>query len=151
MGYATALQLVHAPAAQVWQALNDIAHTHEWVQGLARAEIVTPGDYGEGSVYIDYNRLGPFLQKTPWHVTVFSPTTRQVHVSQSSLIPSTLTLELSPHADGTQLQMHMDYRFLPRLGPLSRWLEGAVMNRLIRRVIAQNLRNLDAYLRRELR
>jgi uncharacterized protein YndB with AHSA1/START domain len=146
MGQVTADRTVHAPIEAVWQCLNDIDHTPQWVTGLAAAEIKTPGAYGVGTVYHDTNRLGPVLQVTPWRITVFDPMTRQVHESESTTLPSTMTLNLSPVPDGTQVQMIVHYRFLPRLGAVSRAFEGLVMNRLLKRVLTQNLTSFDAYL-----
>ena len=146
MGQVTAARTVHAPIETVWQCLNDIDHTPEWVTGLAAAEIKTPGAYSVGTIYHDTNRLGPMLQVTPWHITTFDPPTRQVHESESTTLPSTMILNLSPVPDGTQVEMIVHYRFLPRLGLVSRAFEGLVMNRLLKRVLRQNLTNLDDYL-----
>lgn len=146
MGFAEAVTIVNAPVREVWDILNDIDHTPEWVVGLEAAEIKTPGPLGAGSVYHDHNRLGPFPQETPWHVTVFEPFARQVHVSQSSVIPTTLTLYLEPVPEGTRVRMTIAYRLLPGLRAVSRMLEAALMNRLIASVIRQNLDNLAQHM-----
>ena len=135
--------IIHAPLHEVWAALNDIAHTPEWVVGLERAELISPDEFGRGSVYIDYNRLGPFPQKTTWCITEFEPTVCQVHVSSSAIIPTTMTLGLTLAPGGTRLEFTVDYQFLPRFGALGRFLERTVMNRMIGSVITQNLANLD--------
>jgi hypothetical protein len=97
-------------------------------------------------MYNDYNRLGPALQVTPWHITVFEPMSRQVHESESSIIPTRMTLNLSPVTEGTHVQMIVEYQFLPRLGLIGRALQALVMNHLIRQVLRQNLAGLNAYL-----
>ncbi|MBI5667702.1 MAG: SRPBCC family protein [Chloroflexi bacterium] len=148
MGYAEATTLIHAPVEAVWNALNDIDHTPDWVVGLEKAEIVTPGDYGLGAIYHDHNRLGPLPQVTPWHVTTFEPMIRQVHESQTAALPSRMTLTLTPAPEGTRLHMAVEYRFLPRLGVISRILESLVMNRVLTGVLRQNQANLNAYLTR---
>ncbi len=138
--------VIDAPMPDIWAALNDISHTPDWVVGLERAELTTPEAYGVGSVYIDYNRLGPFLQKTPWCVTEFEPYIHQVHVSASSVIPTTMTLNLSQTPGGTRIEMIVDFEFLPRLGALGRLLGRTLMRRMIASVIAQNQANLGKHL-----
>lgn len=147
MGYVESAALIHASVETVWQTLNDIDHTPDWVTGLEKAEIITTGAYGAGTIYQDYNRLGPMLQVTPWHITVFEPMTRQIHVSESANLPSTITLTLTPTPEGTQLVMQVEYRFLPRLGIVSRWLEKLLMNRVLKQVIQQNQASLNRYLK----
>jgi uncharacterized protein YndB with AHSA1/START domain len=147
MGYVSVSSVIHAPAESVWNALNDIDRTPDWVVGLEAAEIVTEGDYGHGSIYHDHNRLGPFPQVTPWHVTVFDPMAKQVHKSESTSLPTQMTLNLSPAAEGTHLQMIVEYRLLPRLGVISQLFERLVMNRLLAGVVKQNQANLDQHLR----
>lgn len=146
MGWTEATTIIHAPVEAVWNSLNDIAHTPEWVVGLAGAELLTSGDFRRGSLYLDHNRLGPFPQSTLWNVTVFEPMERQVHVSKSAVLPSTMALNLTPVAEGTRLHMEVMYRFLPQLGFISRWFESAVMNRALQKVLLQNQANLNAYL-----
>ena len=149
MGYAEASTALNAPVEAVWNALNDIDHTPDWVVGLKAAAITTEGPYGEGTIYEDTNRLGPFLQVTPWRVTVFEPMTRQVHESESATLPSKMTLTLAPTPEGTRLTMSVDFHFLPRLGPVGRLLENLLMNRMLGQVIAQNQAQLNVYLKRQ--
>ena len=146
MGYVEAATTINAPVEAVWDCLNDIDRTPEWVTGLEAAEIKTAGPYGVGTVYYDYNRLGPFLQTTPWRITAFEPPSYQVHESESAVLPSKMTLNLSSTPEGTRLQMAVEYRFLPRLGPVSRLLEGLLMNRMLRQVLKQNQASLNDYL-----
>lgn len=146
MGYAEVTTTIHAPVEAVWACLNDIDHTPEWVNGLEAAEIKTTGPYGVGTVYCDYNRLGPFLQTTLWRITAFEPPSFQVHESESNVLPSKMTLNLSPTPEGTRLQMAVEYRFLPQLGPVGRFLEALLMNRMLRKVLKQNQTSLNAYL-----
>ncbi len=137
---------LHAPIQSVWDSLNDIDHTPDWVVGLERAERVTTGPYGLNSLYCDYNRLGPFPQATRWLVTEFDPMTRQTHVSESKALPSTIRFSLAAVPDGTQVEMSVEYRLLPALGPFSRLLESLFMNRALTQVIDQNLANLERHL-----
>lgn len=146
MAWTQAATIIHAPVEVVWNSLNAIPHTPKWVVGLERAEIITDGDYGKGSIYNDINRLGPVLQTTPWQVTVFEPTRRQVHVSASAVLPTTMTLTLTPVPEGTRLHMEVMYRLLPQLGIISRIFEALVMNRALHKVLLQNQANLNAYL-----
>lgn len=146
MGRAEAATIIHAPVETVWNTLNDIEHTPDWVVGLEKAEIVTPGAYGLDAIYHDHNRLGPLPQVTPWHVTAFEPMTRQVHESKSAALPSKMALTLSPTPEGTRLHMAVEYRFLPRLGFISRIFESLVMNRVLTGVLRQNQANLNTYL-----
>jgi uncharacterized protein YndB with AHSA1/START domain len=148
MGYAEASRIINAPVEAVWNALNDIDHTPDWVTGLENAEIVTTGEYGAGTIYTDYNRLGPVLQTTPWRITVFEPMTHQVHESESATLPSKMTIKLTPAPEGTHLHMIVEYQFLPRLGAFGRLLENVLMNRLIKQVLTQNQTSLDVYLGR---
>ena len=145
MGQVEASATLNAPIESVWACLNDIDHTPEWVVGLEKAELKTPGPYGQGAVYHDINRLGPFRQVTPWVVSTFEPMSLQVHDSTSRVLPSRMTLRLHPVAEGTRLVMAVDYRFLPRLGRLSSWLEVWLMNRLLTRALQQNLHHLGQY------
>jgi len=151
MGYAAATQTIHAPIEAVWHALNDIGNTSKWVVGLENAEMKTTGVYGEGSVYVDYNRLGPMLQVTEWSVTEYEPLSRQVHVSDSRFLPSMMVLTLIPRTDGTRLRMTVDYRLFPKLGIVSRWMEKLVMNHLLQGVLKQNMNHLNSYLQAEAR
>lgn len=144
-----ASSIIHAPPERVWHTLNDIDHTPQWVIGLEGSERLSQGDYGLGSRYIDYNRLGPILQKTVWRVTEFDPMTHQAHVSDSQSLPSTLAMDLSPTPEGTLLRFSVSYRFLPVLGPLSRLFETLVMNRALTQVFKQNLQHLDRYLQEQ--
>ncbi len=146
MGYVESAALIHASVETVWQTLNDIDRTPEWVTGLEKAEVITTGVYGAGTIYQDYNRLGPMLQVTPWYITIFEPMTRQIHVSESASLPSTMTLTLTPTVEGTRLVMQVEYRCLPRLGLLSRWLEKLLMNQVLKQVIQQNQASLNRYL-----
>jgi carbon monoxide dehydrogenase subunit G len=147
MGFVRQQRIIDATPQAIWNALNDIDRTPAWVVGLARAEQVTPGPMAKDSVYIDYNRLGPFLQKTTWMVTEFEPLVCLVHVSGSRVLPTTMTLGLSPADGGTRLVMIVEYAFLPQLGVVGRWLERVLMNRMLGQVIAQNQAQLAAYLR----
>jgi uncharacterized protein YndB with AHSA1/START domain len=147
MGYAEAVETIHAPLEMVWDTLNDIDHTHKWVVGLERAEITTEGSYGVGTVYHDYNRLGPALQVTAWHIVVFEPMTRQVHVSDSDALPSKMVIVMAQRAEGTRVRMSVEYRFMPKWGRFSRLFETLVMNHILSGVLRQNLGRLNAYLR----
>jgi hypothetical protein len=102
-----------------------------------------------GTIYIDTNRLGPFPQKTPWRITTFEPVTKQIQESESNVIPSTMILNLASAPDGTRVHMIVEYRFLPKLGPISRLLEGLLMNRILSGVLKQNLNNLNDYLQHQ--
>jgi len=150
MGRAEASALIYAPIDAVWYCLNDIDHTPEWVVGLTNAEIKTTGPYGVGTIYVDYNKLGPFPQVTPWLVTVFEPMTRQVHVSESKVLPTTMMLDLAPAAAYTRLRFTVEYQFLPNTGIVGRVLERLLMNRVLSQIIRQNLNNLNAYLGRSI-
>lgn len=147
MGYAQATNDIHAPIEAVWDALNDIDHTPAWVEGLERAEVITPPPYGVGTIYTDYNWLGPFLQVTNWQITHFEPYAQQVHESQSRVLPSAMTMTLTAIPEGARLDMAVNYRFLPRFGVVGRLLEKWVMNRLLAQVLKQNQVNLNVYLR----
>ena len=57
-----------------------------------------------------------------------------------------MTLLVSPDTNGTRLQMTVAYRFMPRLGVVSRVLERLVMNRVLSGIVRQNQQNLNAYL-----
>jgi uncharacterized protein YndB with AHSA1/START domain len=149
MGYAEAETTIQAPIESVWACLNDIDHTPEWVSGLEAAELKTTGSYGVGAEYCDHNRLGPFRQTTLWRVTAFDQPSCQVHESVSSVLPSRMTLSLSPSTEGTRLRMAVEYRFLPRLGLVSRVLEALLMNRMLAGVLKQNQVSLNAYLTRD--
>lgn len=149
MGYAEASQIIHAPIETVWNTLNDIDNTPKWVVGLKHAEIVTVGSFGKGSIYTDYNKLPWTIQVTPWHVTEFEPMTRQVHVSESINLPSTMTLTLQPTDEGTLVKFTVDFRFIPRWGAAGRLFERMVMSKALSGVIQQNLGQLDRFLRHQ--
>jgi hypothetical protein len=117
-----------------------------WIRESSCAAEAPTGPYGMGTVYYDYNRLGPFLQTTLWRITAFEPPSHQVHESESTLLPSKMTLNLSPAPEGTRLQMAVEYRFLPQLGPVGRFLEALLMNRMLKQVLKQNQASLNAYL-----
>jgi hypothetical protein len=151
VGHVRQTRIIDAPPQAVWNALNDISRTPQWVVGLVGAELVTPGPVGLHSVYIDYNRLGPFPQKTTWHITEFEPLVCQVHESTSRILPTTMTLGIAAVPGGTRLEMVVDYAFLPQLGKVGRWLERVLMNRMLGQVIAQNQAQLAAHLSREKR
>jgi uncharacterized protein YndB with AHSA1/START domain len=146
MGRVRRAGIIHAPVEQVWAALNAIEHTPEWVVGLARAEVITSAPFGRGSAYIDYNRLGPIPQRTTWTVTEFEPYACQVHTSESSIIPTTMTIGLWPVVGGTRLEFDVEYAFLPAFGRLGRALERAAMTSMIAGVLEQNIANLDRWL-----
>lgn len=146
MGYTEFSSTIHAPVEAVWNALNDIEHTPDWVTGLENAEMTTPPPMRVGSIYTDYNRLGPFLQVTAWHITAFEPLRHQVHESKSAVLPSKITLNVAPVPDGTRLQMIVKYRFMPRLRLISRVFERLVMNRMLKQVLRQNQAGLNRYL-----
>ncbi len=146
MGYAEASQIIHAPVKKVWDTLNDIDHTSKWVVGLEKAEVKTGGQFGRDTIYTDYNRLGPIPQVTDWRITEFEPMSRQVHMSNSEGLPSTMTLSLSATAEGTLLKMTVDYQFMPHWGLISRVFEGLVMNHMLKSVLNQNMSRLNGYL-----
>jgi uncharacterized protein YndB with AHSA1/START domain len=146
MGYADASSVVDAPVEAVWNALNDIDHTPDWVVGLEKATIETSGPYGAGTIYHDFNRLGPVLQVTPWHITEFEPMSHQVHVSASAVLPSKMTLNLSPANQGTALTFVVEYQLLPKWRAVGRLLERLLMNRMIKSVLKQNIARLNVYL-----
>jgi hypothetical protein len=149
MAHAETTAIIRAPVEAVWHALNDIDNTKDWVVGLEKAVIITTGEFGVGSAYYDYNRLGPFLQKTLWRITEFEPTTQQAHVSESKVLPSTIRFALSPVPEGTYVRMVVDFQFLPQLGIIGRLLERAVLSQGIENIISKNLANLDVYLARK--
>ena len=149
MGYAEASQIINAPVETVWDTLNDIDNTAKWVAGLQHAEIVTRGAFGKGSIYTDYNKLPWAIQVTPWHVTEFEPMTRQVHVSESINLPSTMALTLQPMNGKTRVTFAVEFRFMPRYGQVSRLFERVVMNKVLKGVLRQNLGQLDRYLRHQ--
>jgi hypothetical protein len=146
MGRAEANIIVGASAEAVWNLLNDIDHTPEWVVGLVDAEMQTQGKYGVGSVYVDHNRIGPIPQVTPWTVTEFDPMSRQVHESDSNVLPSTMIINLGRVSKGTHIQMIVKYRFMPFLGPISAFIEKYLMDKMLKQVLKQNLANLNTYL-----
>jgi uncharacterized membrane protein len=146
MGYAEAIETIDAPVGMVWDTFNDIDHTPEWVMGLNRAELITTEPYGVGSSYNDYNQLGRTIQLTNWHITEFEHYTRQVHVSDSITLPSKMTIVFAPRAESTRVKMSVEYRFVPRLGIISRAFEALVMNRVLSSVLRRNLKGLNAYL-----
>ena len=146
MGYAEAIQTIDAPIETVWDTLNDIDNTHKWVVGLERAEITTAGSYGFGTIYKDFNRIGPMLQVTEWHVTTFEPMSRQVHVSDSAVLPSKMVIVMAARAEGTRVRMSVEYRFLPKWGIVSRIFERLIMNYVLSNVLRQNLGQLNRYL-----
>ena len=150
MGYVEASKTINASVYAVWNTLNDIDNTPKWVVGLERAEVKTEGTYGINTVYNDYNRLGPFLQVTAWHIVEFESVTRQVHLSDSRTLPSLMTLRLSPEGDSAFLKMTVEYRFMPRWGAISELFERLVMNHLLKSVLGQNLNHLDRYLQSEI-
>ena len=145
MGYAEAIETIHAPIGLVWDTFNDIEHTSQWVVGLKHAELITSEPYGVGSSYDDYNELGGSIQVTNWHVTEFEHHTRQVHVSDSITLPSKMTIVFAPRAEGTRMKMSVEYRFLPRLGGISHAFELLVMNIVLSSVLRRNLKGLNAY------
>jgi carbon monoxide dehydrogenase subunit G len=149
MGYAEATQIINAPVEAVWNALNDIDNTAKWVAGLEDAKIISEGGYGLGALYNDYNRLGPVLQVTTWKIMEFEPMSRQVHMSDSKNLPSTMELSLIPVAEGTRLTMKVDFHFMPHLGVVGRVFESLVMNRLLSSVLRQNMRQLNEYLQQQ--
>jgi uncharacterized protein YndB with AHSA1/START domain len=149
MGYATASSIVNVPVEAVWAALNDIDHTPEWVIGLENAEVKTSQPYGAGTVYHDYNRLGPWLQVTEWQITEFEPMSHQVHVSKSAVLPSKMKLNLSPNGEATNLTMTVEYSLLPTWGAISRVLERLFMNRMLTGVLKQNVSQLSIYLNQD--
>ncbi|MBI1278526.1 MAG: hypothetical protein GC179_10400 [Anaerolineaceae bacterium] len=151
MGYAEASQIIHAPIETVWNTLNDIENTSKWVVGLEKAEMKTIGDFGQDSIYTDYNRLGPIPQVTDWRITEYEPMARQVHMSSSEGLPSTMTLSLSPAPQGTLLKMTVDYQFMPHWGSISRIFEALIMNRMLRSVIIQNMSHLNSFLQHSAR
>ena len=150
MGYVEASKTINASVYAVWNTLNDIENTPKWVVGLERAEVTTEGAYGESTIYKDYNRLGPFLQVTAWHIVEFEPVVRQAHLSDSRTLPSLMTLNLSPEGERTRLTMTVEYRFLPRWGAISEVFERLVMNHMLKSVLTQNMNQLDRYLQKEI-
>ena len=145
MGYAEAIETIHAPIGLVWDTFNDIEHTSQWVVGLKHAELTTSEPYGVGSSYDDYNQLGRSIQVTNWHITEFEHYARQVHVSDSSTLPSKMTIVFAPRTGGTRVKMSVEYRFLPRLGIISRAFEALVMNFVLSSVLRKNLKGLNNY------
>jgi len=150
MGYVEASKTINASVYAVWNTLNDIDNTPKWVVGLERAEVTTVGAYGENTIYKDYNRLGPFLQVTAWHIVEFESVVRQVHLSDSHILPSLMTLNLSPAGEYTHLTMTVEYRFMPRWGAVSALFERLVMNRMLKSVLTQNMTQLERYLQKEI-
>ncbi len=149
MGYAEAIQTIKAPVEMVWDTLNDIDNTHKWVVGLERAEITTTGSYGLDTIYKDYNRIGSMLQVTAWHIKVFEPMSRQVHVSDSAVLPSKMVIVMAARAEGTRVRMSVEYRFLPKWGVVSRIFERLVMNHVLSSVLRQNMEQLNRYLQNQ--
>jgi len=146
MGYAEATQIINAPVEAVWNALNDIDNTPKWVVGLQDAKVISEGTYGLGTLYNDYNNLGPVLQVTTWKIVEFEPMSRQIHMSDSANLPSTMTLGMASVAEGTRLTMTVDFHFMPRWGVVGRILEALVMRHMIKGVLRQNMSHLNTYL-----
>lgn len=138
--------IVGASIETVWNCLNDITHTSNWVNGLVNAEIITRGKYGKGSIHVQHSRAGLLPLTTTWAVTAFEPRSRQVHISQSAALPAALTIYVSRVAQGTQIQIGLDYRFLPMLGAVSRGLERFVLDKRMKQALKQNLASFNTYL-----
>ncbi len=149
MGYAEASQIIKAPVEAVWNTLNDIGNTSKWVAGLEKAKVISEGEYGLGTLYNDYNNLGPILQVTTWKIMEFEPISHQVHMSDSENLPSTMTLDMACVPEGTRLTMTVDFHFMPHLGVIGRLFEILVMNRLLSSVLRQNMRQLNTYLQKQ--
>jgi hypothetical protein len=71
---------------------------------------------------------------------------RQVHVSDSAVLPSMMEIIVAPQAEDTRVKMSVQYRFMSRLGVISRAFEYLVMNHMLKSVLGQNLTQLDRYL-----
>jgi len=147
MGMVEAVRAIKAPVESVWNCLSDIEHTPEWVIGLKSVKVTSDSPRGVGTSYHDYNQIGPFVQASSWSITSFDPMTKQIHESTSSLLPTTITFNLMPMADGTFVHMVVDYRFWPRLGIASRVFERLVMNHLLGLILRKNLGNLEDFIR----
>jgi len=137
---------VGASIETVWNCLNDIAHLSSWMSGLTNAEVITRGKYGKGSAHVQHSRNSLLPSTTTWTITAFEPFARQVHVSQSSALPATLTINVKRVATGTQIQISLDYQFLPMLGSVSRGLERLVMDKRMKQALKQNLASFNTYL-----
>ena len=141
--------IINAPASAVWNLLDDLQHTPDWVVGLERVENITPGPVRVGTVYHDIDRIGPFLQRTSWTITAFEPMSQQIHVSESSVLPSTMILNITLEGAGVRFEQIVEYRFLRQLGLFSRLLEKVLMNHLLKLAFKQIQANLKAHIEQQ--
>jgi uncharacterized protein YndB with AHSA1/START domain len=103
--------LIHASAAEVWQALTDVEWMKKWMMADIELQIITSGRVG-GPMIIrgnmggkEFENDGTILQFEPERVLQYS------HRSSLSRLPnqpqsySTIEFELSPVGDQTNLRL----------------------------------------------
>lgn len=98
------------PPDVIWALLCDPNRYPEFADPTDRMLSVPDDEFGVGSVYREYGGVPPFKAESTWHVRVFEPMRRQVHVGDDSSMMLDLTIELDPVETGTRLTQRLELK-----------------------------------------
>ena len=110
-GFESSIRIEASPE-KVWPLLSDASRYDEWVTVTDRV-IDAGGDQMKvGTVYREYGGIPPFKAESTWHVTEFTPYSRQVHVGDDGSMRIVLEIDLARDGEGTQFTQKL--KFTPR-------------------------------------
>ena len=132
---------IKATPEQVWTLLSDAKRYPEWVAFTDRMLETPEGAMGVGSTYREYGGVPPYKSESAWRVTEFDAPRRQVHVGADKQMQSTLTLELTPAGEGTQMRQQIDLQPRGPMLPLSKIMWPLLMRGRSQRVMESTFAN----------
>jgi uncharacterized protein YndB with AHSA1/START domain len=140
---------VEAPRERVWAFISDVKRCPEWLHFVREVFDVSEGPVGEGTVYHERAKSGPFESVSEWRITEFQPPARQTHVGCMPEGEVEIRMGLESGAKGTQWTHEVEFRMLPKLRPLGWVLEHLVVKRKMRGDFRRALRSAKEILERE--
>jgi len=140
------VQRVDAPADTIWSVLTDIESAPETLSGVARVEVLTPGEYAAGFRWRETRKMmGKEGTEEMWVASVDAPRSTTLK-AKSGGVAYTTRFTLLPIEQGTELRMSFGAE-LENPGVFTRLMMsvfGRLGLRVTRRAMAQDLKDIAA-------
>ena len=133
---------IDAPPQLVWDLVCDLARGPEYVDVMIKLVSVSDDPIRVGTVYRELSQIGPSKSETEWTITELDPPRHLVHITRSFGFGATLTGDLEPHGEGTNLTYEVDYRLLPGVRPVGWLLEALFVRRMMDKDFTRTVANL---------
>ena len=101
---------IGAPPDVLFAYLADLDNLDEWMAGIVRAEVTSPGELGVGSTARVVRALGSQQVEAPLSVAEYDPPRHLVITSEVAGVGVAASLDLAPAGDATELRFAMEIR-----------------------------------------